>query len=240
MFIYCDGTNISQPGQYGTTPAQFDNSQKLITSAFLRSAGLQSSGLNIVSATGNIPVSYVGGDVLFSSASAITGTLPAASSVPSGGRITFTNFNNGVATVARAGTDNIFLNTGPSTTVALGVGDSLTLESSGSTAWYAVGGSAQLGSSAAFGSSFGTTNYQKLPSGMIMQWGQSTCTNTADTTITLPIAFPSVFNSVVATFAHNAGATASALIEAAPSGLTGFIARNNAGSSGFYWIAFGK
>jgi hypothetical protein len=56
--------------------------------------------------------------------------------------------------------------------------------------------------SAAFGaSSFGTSGYQKLPNGLIIQWGTSAVAATAGSsaTTTFPIAFPTACQSVVLT-----------------------------------------
>jgi hypothetical protein len=56
--------------------------------------------------------------------------------------------------------------------------------------------------SAAFGaSSFGTSGYQKLPNGFIIQWGTSAVAATAGSsaTTTFPIAFPTSCQSVVLT-----------------------------------------
>ncbi len=68
-------------------------------------------------------------------------TLPLANSVPDGSRISFANMNAGAMTVLRQGTDNI--NTGgANTSLVLGVGGTLTLESySVSGQWYVVNSS---------------------------------------------------------------------------------------------------
>ena len=57
-----------------------------------------------------------------------------------------------------------------------------------------------------FGSSLSSSGWQKLPSGLIIQWGKATLTAGAGfTTITYPVAFPNSAFSVVASPADNAG-----------------------------------
>lgn len=184
-----------------TTPAQFDNSVKPATTAFVKSSGLQSSSFIAIAATSAIGLNAVGGTVLLNSvATPFTATLPAASTVPSGCRIEFMNVNTGVATVARAGADTIFVNNGVVTSFAIPQGDTLTLESNGVNSWYAVGGSMQLGfATGSFGSSLAANGYQKLPSGLIIQWGSGSLNYTTAiqiVTITFPIAFPNACRAV--------------------------------------------
>lgn len=46
--------------------------------------------------------------------------------------------------------------------------------------------------------SLASSGYQKLPSGLIIQWGQTSWPSGGDKTITLPIAFPTALLSVTA------------------------------------------
>ena len=188
-------------GANWTTPAQFDNTTKLATTAFVQRQGLQVSALNSYTTSTTLTAANIGGTVLGFSASAITLTLMAASSVPRGSRIEFFNVGTGATTVARAGSDTIVLNSaGNATSVVLGNGDTLTLESDGTSQWYGVAGSAQLGSSSVFGASVTTySGYQKLPGGVIMQWGTYNTTGTSTgATVTFPIAFPTGYTTVIA------------------------------------------
>lgn len=186
-------------GDTGITAAQFDVSTKLATTAFVLRQGIQSSGITAVSASGTLTASVVGGTVIGNTSSNTTQTLPAASSVPAGGRIEFLNVAAGTMTVARAGTDLIYPNSGSATSIAVNNGDTLTLESNGLNSWYAVAGSARLGYAALFGSSLATNGYQKLPSGLIVQWGQIATSGTTGVTVTFPVAFPNACRSATAT-----------------------------------------
>lgn len=113
--------------------------------------GLAASSVQTLSATGNIPLSVVGGTVWASSVSAITLTVPAASTVPLGKRIEVMNVNTGIATIQRNGTDDLVVNDSSVTGLPLSAGDTLTLESNGATAWCVVSGSAQLPYAKGFG-----------------------------------------------------------------------------------------
>lgn len=186
-------------------PAQFDNSQKLITSAALSAFGIQASGTTIVTATAAVPLSAFGGTVLGGASSAITQTMPALASVPVGARVEFFNAGTGNMTVANNGGDGsaIAVNAGARvSSLVLGPGDSLVLEKVNAAYWAAKGGSIQIGSSGAFGNTHSTNGYQKLPSGLIMQWGVASITTvngSTSTTFAYPIAFPSGVYSLVAT-----------------------------------------
>ncbi|MDR3631548.1 MAG: hypothetical protein P4L42_14595 [Desulfocapsaceae bacterium] len=194
---------------HGITPAAGDNSAKLATTAFVQKAGLAASGIAIVTATGALTSSNVGQTVLLNSTAATTQTLPGASSVPAGKRIEILNINTGVGTISRAGTDTLTVNNGTVTTLALGAGDTLTLESNGANGWYAVAGSSQLGSSAMFAALKAGSGYQKLPSGLILQWINNGSANTSGVTNTLPITFP---NAIIGFIAFVNVATSSSII----------------------------
>ncbi|MDR6408499.1 UNVERIFIED_ORG: hypothetical protein ABIC62_001889 [Burkholderia sp. 1595] len=227
------------------TPAQFDNTTRLATMAALRRQGLQASGIIAPSTSQALTPAIAGGTVLAFSVSPITLTLPAVSSFPVGGRIEFLNISAGAATVARTGNDTIALNaTGGSTSIVLNNGDTLTLEASSTGQWYAVGGSAQLGFSTAFNASLSAAGYQKLPSGLILQWGTSTIATQSMQTVTLPVAYPNAF--ILA-----AGNTGTVITPNAASISLGFQGNGSktsfnviagtasSGSTGISWISIG-
>ena len=205
-------------------------------------SGLVASGITTVTVTGTLASTVVGGTVLINSSSATTQTLPAASTVSIGKRVEFLNTNTGVGTVSRAGSDTITVNNGTVTTLALGAGDTLTLESNGSNGWNAVGGSVQLGSALKFGSSLSANGYQKLPSGLIIQWGNVLAVGAGSgAAATFPIAFPNSFLSAVASFVNSSGISAAAAGGWGGSGTTGMTVFNNGNSaaSEISWIAIG-
>lgn len=146
--------------------------------------------ISTVSTTSSISAATVGNLVVLTGAGAITATLPAANSVPSGSCLYFVA-NNSAQTVTRAGSDTIGMNAGNNVnSIVLNLGDTLALVSNGNNSWSAFGGSRQLGYSDVFFSSIGTNGYQKLPSGLIVQWGTITTGAGGTFTWTFPIAFP--------------------------------------------------
>lgn len=167
-------------------------------------AGMAASSVQTFAATGTLPATVVGGTAIINSASATTQTLPAANSVSVGGRIELMNIGAGLATVSRSGADTITPNGTTVTSMALGQGDTLTLESNGNNGWYAVGGSAQLGYAGALLSSRLGSGYQKLPGGIILQWG-SIGNAATDVVTTLPIAFPNSGLGLVISNGYTAG-----------------------------------
>jgi len=223
-------------GDTGATAAQFDVSTKLATTAFVMRQGIQSSGITAVSASGTLTAAVVGGTVIGNTSSNTTQTLPAASSVPAGGRIEFLNVTTGTMTVARAGTDLIYPNGTSATSIAVNNGDTLTLESNGLNSWYAVAGSAQLGSAAVFGASLAGSGYQKLPSGLLLQWGVTSSPG-ASGTISFPTAFTAGLYSAAATTSSTSAIASNLTIGAAST--TGFNFYQTANYA-FSWIAIGK
>lgn len=149
-------------------------------------AGLVALNIQIVTATGTISSSAFGGTLVINSASATTQTLPAASAIPAGKRLEILNIGAGVATIARAGSDTLQVNASTQASIAMGAGDTLTIEGEGATKFYTVGGSAQLGYSATFGNS---TTHQKFAGGNILQVGTSYTNASGQIVVTFSTAF---------------------------------------------------
>ena len=131
----------------------------------------------------------------------ITVTLPVSSGLVAGLSYQINNQGSGVVTVVAGAGDNLY-GIGKETprSFVLGSGDSITVGYVGGTRWYAWGG-LQLGASAGFGSSLAASGYQRLPSGLIIQWGLVGCpadyvANTGFA-FNLPIAFPSSALSLI-------------------------------------------
>jgi hypothetical protein len=80
--------------------------------------------------------------------------------------------------------------------------------------------------------SAGTSGYQKLPSGLIIQWGTA-----GSTTITFPISFPTSCLTVIPqlTSYNSSGAFAGQYVAVTSMSTTSFTV----GSSGAVWIAIG-
>ena len=180
--------------ELGVTPPQFDNDTSLATTAFVQRALGSFSNNASYSTSATITAADAGKSILLSPG--VTITLPAANSVPAGTSFHF--FLNGVGTavVQRAGADTIS-GAASSTAVSLTQGDNVSLRSNGTSGWLAYEGSARLGASGAFGASLSGSGWQRMPSGLILQWGVAT--GTIDVlSASYPIAFPNQVLAVVA------------------------------------------
>jgi len=102
-----------------------------------------------------------------------------------------------------------------------------------------------------FTASFGASGYQKLPSGLIMQWGK-TASSTAEgaRAVTFPIAFPNACYLMVATADNTTGGFNGAIYDSWAqvqtfNTTTATLIVANSGttppqSTGIYWIAIGR
>jgi hypothetical protein len=226
------------------TPSQFDNDVSIATTAFVKLAGFEFSNFVSYAATSNIPASACGRIIQLSQSAAATYTLPAAADCPNGSVIYLKHTGSSTATVARAGADAITAGSGTVTSIMLGVGDDLVLVSNGNNAWFSIGGTAEFVFASAFGASLAANGYQKLPSGLIVQWG-TIFYSALTTAFTFPIAFPSGLFSVVASMQDQSGGTtslfpyvtvASRTLAGASLTINGFTS----GSGSVNYIAFGK
>jgi hypothetical protein len=89
-----------------------------------------------------------------------------------------------------------------------------------------------------FSSSLASTGYQKLPSGLIIQWGTVGVTSSGNAA-TFPIAFPTAVYSL-ALGQGNTGIPANCYSAVSTVSLTGFTASSNAATPIINWIAIGK
>ncbi|WP_316867003.1 gp53-like domain-containing protein, partial [Ralstonia mannitolilytica] len=189
------------------SPPQFDNSTRLMTSAAVRAVGLQFGNEVVLSGSTTLDVTHAGKVVVLNHAGvASTYTLPSAATYPPGATITLFSVASATGTIQRAGSDTISVNNGATvTSLTMGGGDSLVLESY-SGGWRAIGGSAQLGFSSSFFALLAANGYQKLPSGLIVQWGSVSSSASADVTATFPIALPNACRAI--SLAANSSAAA--------------------------------
>jgi len=174
-----------------TTPSRFDKTSKLATTEFVQQAIGGYSGYYGYPTTGQIiPPEHVNGIINLNSA-ATSVTLPLASSVPVGSVLYIRSSRD--ATVNRQGTDTIYINSANTSAVSVDVGvdSNITLMSLGSS-WFIAGNASLSHDKTQFGFLKGSNGYQKLPSGIVIQWcnGQIAA-NQSSARITLPEAFSS-------------------------------------------------
>lgn len=220
--------NVFTQFQSAPTPALFDISTKLATMAALRNASTAYNGLFSVTGAATLTAAQCMGIVYLGAGTANQSiVLPPASNMPIGQRVLFLSNANNVTLTRGGASDAIYgiaTAGGSVTSFVANLGDCITLVA-GTNAWYSESGSLSLGSYKQFASLGLNNGYQKLPSGIILQWGLTAVANSgADVTTTLPIAFPTQFLRVLITQGYTAG-----------SGSIGYAGGDSASLSTFTW-----
>lgn len=209
--IYVHGLGVGKAliapsdGSTIATPDQFDASQKIANMAALqRALGNKRAWVPVASSVA-LGVGHVGSAVGYIGSSTYTVTLPATSLLIAGATISFYNNTNVDQIVAAAGAETIaFGATSFGGTVAstftIPAGCTATFTFIGGTAWHVVDGTATLGGIASMYASKSGSGYQRLPSGLIIQWGTNAYPGSnLGVNITFPIAFPVACLSFVVT-----------------------------------------
>lgn len=187
------------------TPALFDASTKVATMEALQRALGNLRSQFFFTASQVLDATHAGAVIEFSGVN-LTCTVPATNSMPKG--VGYWIFNNSSTnlTINRTGTDIFEAGNGTTiTSLTLKYGESLFIASNGGTKWLVIGGSGQLPISPQFGASKASNGYQKLPSGLILQWAYVTTSTSGDVMLGFPIAFPNGVLSVTATYQNDSG-----------------------------------
>lgn len=187
----------------GLTPSKTTYTQ--VRDAVLALTTAQSgnvSGIIQYSTTATLNPADAGKVVILGGGSNYTATLPSGASMPTNG--TYYLFAQGAKiNIQSVGSDVISIGSatggGAVTSFSLSGSDFCTLVWRTGVGWFVISGAplfAQFGGS--FSGSIGTSGYQKLPSGLIIQWGSVSITAGANTaqSVTLPIAFPTAIRAV--------------------------------------------
>lgn len=174
-----------------TTQPQFDNSVKQATTEFVQRALGNLAGSFGIAGAMTLTASHCGKIGTLGTGSSYAVTLPLLSQVTDGAAIIFQAIDTGTYSIQRQGTDVIQTAIGTVTSIPnVKGGDSLTfIADKNYNVWRCVG---------AFANLLATNGYQKLPSGLIVQWGSSV----GGATVTLPIAFP---NAMLQGFTSDSG-----------------------------------
>ncbi len=183
------------------------------------------------------------GEMQLITTAASTVTVPVGSTLNDGAMFRFTNASAGNGTVAVQGADQIFVANVVYTTLPCNSGETLSLMWNG-TYWYAVDGLSTVSKTALFTSLQDDNGYQKIPGGIIIQWGLSATTSGDDGTITFPIAFPTNCFAVTLT-TRNVGGDGRAWIYTEIPTLTDVEIRGrweggSASPQDVYWFAIGN
>lgn len=200
---------------------------------------------SVTSGTSGLGVSSKGLVKIDASGGAVILNLPAANLVTSPVliyRLIRVDSSANSVTINRAGSDTIKFGTSSVTSFTLSSsGGEITLMSDGASAWYA-SGAASLYSTPEFAASGTTSGYQKLPGGLIMQWGTIASGGSQDGSTTFPLQFPTACYVVV----PSPTASSNLTINVDTISTTGFNyyrrVANTAGTSTAQanWIAFGR
>ncbi len=152
----------------------------------------------IVATTSTILTADDVGKVIYFDANSLTITLPDVLDVPEGSTLTFHGDGHSGNTISGEMADGY---AGNISSYTLGAEDTLVL-SRANARWFFVLGSAQLGQSTAFQHVFQSPNtlsgYQKLPSGLILQWGSGVTDMTGMVTGSFNIPFSTIVYSFIA------------------------------------------
>ncbi|HDR9201027.1 TPA: hypothetical protein QDB48_002339 [Burkholderia vietnamiensis] len=230
----------------GPTPPQFDNSTRFAPTEFVQRALGNFQAIGSVSNAITLTAADAGKAFTLNTGASVV--LPLFSSVKPGASFLFIN-TGPTLTISRQGNDLIF---GPSaaqngaltsnaTGVTLQTGDWCMVTAM--VAWEVTAGSPLLTlNNGALGAVLNPVGYQKLPSGLIIQWGLISSINQSFVTVAYPIAFPNgclgVWQSI---YNDTAGSTDAArrTTSATPKATMNFRITNADGGTSVQWIAFG-
>lgn len=182
-------------GLNGPTPDRFDNSRKRASTEFVRGALGSLPGMTQLTAGATLDASHIGRGIVCGGAGPYSVVLPFANACPAGSGLLIVA-QSATVTITRAGTNAISIGAQNSlTSFVLGAGDWCYLcNLNGTDTWMVMSGTPLLRAgltSGVFGASIGLSGYQKLPSGLIIQWGQFTHSGSASggLGLTFPVSF---------------------------------------------------
>lgn len=199
---YADNSITTQKTAF-TTQNQFDSSTRPATTQFVQKAlGNFQNHITVTSNTYNISTSQLGSSFFFSTGSSVV-SLPNMTGIPPGAMLYLSAYVP-VSIVGVQLIDN--RSNGGAGTIFLNYQEDVFLVWTGAI-WYAIGGSYVVRTSSItvpssmFGASMSQNGYQKLPSGLIIQWGRTPGGN-GIYTYSFPIAFPNACLTILSQTAH--------------------------------------
>lgn len=228
------------------TAAQFDNDTSIATTEFVQRALGGLSGA--VAYTANTTLTAADCGKLVGVIGNVTITLPLSSAIPAGTLMHIRVGNASTVSLVPQGADKLADLTSAIIASLQVVGASyVVLRSYASgNGWEVLSGDQALRSSSLFGASFASSGWQKLPSGLIVQWGYANSSGTAagNVAVTWPVAFP---NACRAAFTAISGSSTGTAWVAQVTSLTAtggtFTAQSNGANTsgvGVYWLAIGN
>ena len=235
-----NGSNTFSADNHGVTPPQFDNDTSFATTAFVNRTGPQyPPGLGAIHITISRALAVAEAGRWVQIHPGVTATLPDSASLPLGATYQIISYR-GDSTLAAAVGQNIVSNTHIiANSHLIRHGTTVQVTNNGGGLWFMTqfgGGHTQ---------SLAANGWQRLPSGLIIQWTGVALTGVAANvfqTITLPISFPS---TMYRAFASNisigqADTFATNCIEDGLSGVRVSWSATSAGNVGARIIAIGR
>ena len=200
------------------------------------------SGSNQYNVNTTLTVANVG-QLTVAGSSGQTFTLPNASTVPVGGKITIQP-EGGAYTVVPPSGNTLFLNSSNVGSVGFGGADYIEITATSTTSWIVSGGNSTLPWSPQFANSGATNGYYRLPSGIIVQWGYRPNDGTTGSSVTnYPISFPTACWNVSVT-GDSTSVTGTDIFGVNEVGATGFRVwgstnADTAATMKYFWQAIG-
>jgi len=175
------------------TAAQFDTSKTLATTEFVqRALGNIAGSFLAPNLPATLDASAAGKRTLISSSVAETLTLPSLVGLKDGAKYYLHNNNAVIITVvAQNGHKINAFGVNLLSSFTMLPGATAVLFAAGNQ-WLLEEGSAALQYAPEFSKNFGTTGFQKLPSGFVEQWGVVTTSTSGDIEVTFPLAWTAV------------------------------------------------
>ncbi|VVM54808.1 phage tail protein [Pseudomonas fluorescens] len=185
------------------TPAQFDASQKLATTEFAqRAQGNFVGRVDIAALPATLSAAAAGHRIVLAASGTLT--LPPVNSVPTGANFFLFNTTPGVVNLVRQGADVISaMSVNSLTSIPLQSLSTIQI-TAGNGQWVVESGMSALKYAPEFGSFLGANGYQRLPSGLIEQWGAVSVQDNTEQTVLLSTAFPNAILGALASV-PNAG-----------------------------------
>jgi len=208
------------------TPQQFDVSQRLATTEFVKQAMGSCSGFLPVSVNTTLTPSQVGYLVTSNvGTGSVSVALPLISSVPIGAQFVVTHSSGSMTSfgLVTSGSDALVMEGlgGNLNPYGMTINECLTVVSTGASWKIVTGNGARfLKAGGGFGAGLSANGYQRLPSGVILQWGTATTGSDGVGTLVFPIAFPNICCSVQLT-GWTAGSSAGGIASLGTSTKTG-------------------
>lgn len=200
------------------------------------------AGIRVITATTALTSADVLKYITSVTASNITVTLPPSAGLPDGFYVDVAAQNSGNVTVTATGASIYFLGNPSPVTPVLRTGSYARFVWF-SNQWNVINGPAQLGSSYEFGSSLASPGWQRLPSGLMLQWGAVLLTGVSDLSISYPIAYSISPYITVATVTGSYATSTVVNIDTQTASSFAARVRNQAGSvtgAAINWYSIGK